>query len=219
MVRGGYEVVIVDNDSTDETERLLERVDGATIIRNDENKGFLLACNAGAKVAKGKYLLFLNNDAVLLDDSVSKAVQVIEQGDGIGAVGGKILLLDGSLQEAGSLVWNDGSCLGYGRCDLPDKPEYMFRRDVDYCSGAFLMVPLALFDELGGFDPVFAPAYYEETDFCLRLHENGYKVIYEPSISILHYEFGSSQGNDATSLQKRNRKAFVANHPEYLGRK
>ncbi|WP_293715328.1 glycosyltransferase, partial [Thiolapillus sp.] len=219
MVRGGYEVVIVDNDSTDETERLLERVDGATIIRNDENKGFLLACNAGAKVAKGKYLLFLNNDAVLLNDSVSKAVQVIEQGDGIGAVGGKILLLDGSLQEAGSLVWNDGSCLGYGRCDLPDKPEYMFRRDVDYCSGAFLMVPLALFDELGGFDPVFAPAYYEETDFCLRLHENGYKVIYEPSISILHYEFGSSQGNDATSLQKRNRKAFVANHPEYLGRK
>ncbi len=219
MVKGDYEVIIVDNDSSDETPQLLDRVDGATVIRNNENVGFLLACNAGAKIARGEYLLFLNNDAVLLDDSVGKAQQVIDQGDKIGAVGGKILLLDGTLQEAGSLVWNDGSCLGYGRCDLPDKPEYMFQRDVDYCSGAFLLVPLALFDQLGGFDPVFAPAYYEETDFCLRLHENGYKVIYEPSVTILHYEFGSSQGNDATSLQKRNRKAFIEKHQDYLAQK
>lgn len=219
MVKVDYEVIIVDNNSSDETSQLIDRIDGANIIRNDENLGFLLACNDGAKVARGEYLLFLNNDAVLLDDSVLKAVQVFNQGEMIGAVGGKILLLDGSLQEAGSLVWNDGSCLGYGRCDLPDKPEYMFRRDVDYCSGAFLMVPLNLFDQLGGFDSVFVPAYYEETDFCLRLHENGYKVIYEPSINILHYEFGSSQGNDATALQKRNRKAFVDKHPDYLANK
>lgn len=219
MVKDDYEVIIVDNDSSDETAQVLDRIDGAVIVKNNQNEGFLLACNAGAKIARGKYLLLLNNDAVLLDDSVNKAVQVFEQGDKIGAVGGKILLLDGSLQEAGSIVWNDGSCLGYGRCDSPEKPQYMFQRNVDYCSGAFLMVPLALFDQLGGFDTVFVPAYYEETDFCLRLNENGYKVVYEPSINILHYEFGSSQGDDATDLQKRNRKAFVANHPEYLAQK
>jgi len=153
---------------------------------------------------------------VVLPGAVDKAVALFDEEPGTGAVGGRILLLDGRLQEAGSIVWKDGSCLGYGRGDEPHYPEYMFRRNVDYCSGAFLMTPLALFRELGGFDEAFAPAYYEETDYCLRLHEQGHQVIYDPHVVLLHYEFGSSEAGTATELQRKNRATFVARHPDYL---
>ena len=210
------ELILVDNASSDETPRLLERVDGATVLRNRENLGFLRACNQGAAEAKGEQLLFLNNDAVLLPNAVERAYSLLQEEPKAGAVGGRILLLDGSLQEAGSIVWQDGSCLGYGRGDEPSLPQYMFRRDVDYCSGAFLMTPLAQFRDLGGFDEVYAPAYYEETDYCLRLHETGQEVLYDPGIMILHYEFGSSEAASATSLQRRNRETFVVRHRDYL---
>ena len=214
------QLVIVDNASSDQTGQLLERIDGASIIRNDANEGFLKACNKGSEVAEGEYLLFLNNDAVLIDESLAKAIQVFKDEPGVGAVGGKILLLDGSLQEAGSIVWNDGSCLGYGRTENQFHPEYMFRRDVDYCSGAFLLVRTGAFVEMGGFDEAYVPAYYEETDFCLRLHEKGHRLIYDPNISVLHYEFASTKKSDeAITLQKTNRKTFVGKHSGYLSTK
>ena len=103
-----------------------------------------------------------------------------------------IILPDGTLQEAGSIVWNDGTCLGYGRGRSPNDPEFMFRRDVDYCSGAFLLTPTALFRRLGGFDERYAPAYYEETDYCVRLWKEGLRVVFEPEAAILHFEFGSA---------------------------
>ena len=95
-------------------------------------------------------------------------------------------MLDGTLQEAGSLIWQDGSCLGYGRGDDPEQPEYMFRRDVDYCSGAFLLFRKQDFAALQGFDEAFAPAYYEESDFCIRLRKSGKRVVYDPRAVITH---------------------------------
>lgn len=135
----------------------------------------------------------------------------------VGAVGGKIVLLDGSLQEAGSIIWSDGSCKGYGRGRVPRDPEFQFRREVDYCSGAFLMVRRTLFESLNRFDPAFAPAYYEETDLCMRIRAAGFRVVYEPTVEILHFEFGSSSSSQAAiALQQRNRELFCERHAAAL---
>ncbi|ELS01505.1 putative glycosyltransferase [Xenococcus sp. PCC 7305] len=211
------EVIIVDNNSSDRTKALLDKVQGVKFIFNDENRHFLLAANQASQVAQGEYLLFLNNDAQILGDSINQAVQTINEQPDVGAVGGKIILPDGTLQEAGSIVWQDGSCLGYGRGDDPELPQYMFQREVDYCSGAFLLTPRELFTELGCFDDIYQPAYYEETDYCIRLHKAGKKIIYDPQVAILHYEFASSENNEqAIELQEKNQKTFIDQHRIWL---
>ena len=124
-----YEVIIVDNGSKEETHRLLRKISGAEIVRNETNLHFLLACNQAAKKAKGEYLLFLNNDAQLVAGSISSALNTLNSSDDIGAVGGKIILPDGTLQEAGSIIWQDGFCVGYGRGDSPfASPVYVQAR-------------------------------------------------------------------------------------------
>ncbi|MGF1493850.1 MAG: tetratricopeptide repeat protein [Microcoleaceae cyanobacterium] len=214
------EVIIVDNCSSDSTRELLERIHGANIILNSENRHFLLACNQAAQAARGKFLLFLNNDAQLLGDSINSALRTIQASDQIGAVGGKLVLPDGSLQEAGSIIWQDGSCLGYGRGGSPFSPEYMFQRSVDYCSAAFLLTPRQLFQDLGGFDEAYQPAYYEETDYCIRLQKLGKKIIYDPNVTLLHYEFASSSNTGssqhAIALMERNQKRLVEKHQAWF---
>lgn len=211
------EVVIVDNASTDDTGYLLGRLEGARVLRNASNVGFLHACNQAAQVALGDMLLFLNNDAQLLPGSLSSALRTLESSLSVGAVGGKIILLDGALQEAGSIVWKDGTCYGYGRGAFPFAPMYMFQRDVDYCSGAFLLTKRQVFNELGGFDATFAPAYYEETDYCFRLRQRGLITVYDPNAVILHYEFGSALSpHDGIAQQAVNRNVFVARHVDAL---
>ena len=204
----GYELIIVDNASTDATAQLLDRIRGATIIRNDTNLGFGPACMQGAHAAKGEYLCFLNNDALLAEGSLSAALRVFED-PAVGAVGGKILLANGDLQEAGSIVWRDGSALGYGRGDDPEAPQYSFRRPVDYCSAVFLVTPRELFMGLGGFSPDFTPAYYEDTDYCMTVWNQGFRVVYEPLAIIRHYESASSGGNEnAVALMASHQKRF-----------
>jgi len=196
-----YELVIVDNASTDATGELLQRLRGAHFIRNTKNIGFGPACMQGAEAAQAPYLLFLNNDALLEPQAMSAALANFSRSEGVGAVGGRILLADGRLQEAGSIVWSDGSALGYGRSDNPALPAYEFRRPVDYCSGAFLFTPRSLFFELGGFKEEFAPAYYEDTDYCMRVWNHGRQVIYEPCSVIRHFESASSGGNETAKPQ------------------
>ncbi len=211
------ELVIVDNGSTDKTRLLLERVKGANVILNQENKHFLLACNQAAQAAQGDFILFLNNDAQIIKNSLEVAVETLNSSPEIGAVGGQIILPDGTLQEAGSIIWQDGSCQGYGRGDSPTEPQYMFQRSVDYCSGAFLLTHRQLFLEFGGFDQAYQPAYYEETDYCVRLHKLGKKIIYHPNVSILHYEFASSTSSQAAiELQRRNQQLFIEKHQDWL---
>jgi O-antigen biosynthesis protein len=215
-----FEVIIFDNNSQDETTEMIKKISGTTYMFSPHNVGFLKAVNQAAGAASGEHLLLLNNDAVLLPGTLGNAVSRLESHEKFGAVGGKIILLDGSLQEAGSIVWQDGSCLGYGREQDPDDPEFQFLRTVDYCSGAFLLVKRRLFEELGRFDEDYSPAYYEESDFCLKLAESGYQVVYDPGVEILHYEFGSSSSADhALALQKRNREKFIEKHQDTLRNK
>ncbi len=216
-IHDGYEIIVVDDQSTDATRELLRRIDGIQVITNTENLHFLRSSNRAAAAARGEYLLFLNNDVQLLPGAIDAALSTLRDaphGD-IGAVGAKIILLDGTLQEAGSMIWGDATCLGYGRGDNPNAAPYNFVRDVDYCSGAFLLTPRALFNQLGGFDERFAPAYYEDTDYCLSLSDIGKRVVYTPHSVVLHYETASYQNTStggATLLQERHRVILLQKH-------
>ena len=212
-----FEVVIVDNDSTDATQILLERLCGVTVLPRDQNLGFLRACNLAAESARGTYLLFLNNDTQIQTGSVEAALETLSRDLSIGAVGGRLVFPDGRLQEAGSIIWNDGSCAGYGRNDWPDAPQYAYRRDVDYCSAAFLLTPAQTFRDLGGFDDQYQPAYYEDADYCVRLWKSNRRVVYEPRAVVQHVEFASSSSStEATGMQLQRRAIFVAAHREWL---
>ena len=214
------EVVIVDNASSDATGALLARTEGATLVRNGENLHFLRAVNAGARVVRGQAILLLNNDALLLPGAVAAALRTLRSAPDIGAVGGRIILPDGTLQEAGSIIWRSGACVGYGRGDAPGASRYGFQRDVDFCSGAFLLTPTALWQAIEGFDERFAPAYYEEVDYCVRLWRCGFRVVFDPDATIVHYEFGSSAtSSDALALQAANHAVFTARHAEWLAGK
>ncbi|MFA7429806.1 MAG: tetratricopeptide repeat protein [Rhodospirillaceae bacterium] len=212
-----FETIIIDNASQDETADLLARVDGATILRNDENVGFLLAANQGAEVARGRHILFLNNDAYLHRDALAAALRRLDSDPAIGVVGGRITLVDGTLQEAGCIVFNDGSAAGYGRGQHPDQPEFRFVRDADFVSGAFLLIPRPLWQTLGGFDTALAPAYYEDADLCLRVRRAGFRVVYDPAVLLTHVEGGSAVTSDAAAaMMRRNRLPFLARHQDDL---
>ena len=212
-----FEVILIDNASTDRTSELLERIDNVRLISHDKNIGFLKAVNRGLEAVRSGHVLLLNNDAVVRPGSIAAAVEAMEADGDVGAVGGPIILPDGTLQEAGSIIWADGDCLGYGRGDDPSDGAYNFRREVDYCSGAFLLIREGVFQRLGGFDPDFAPAYYEETDLCMRIRHAGMKVIFEPRAVIDHFEFGSSENTErAIELQKINRQKFLRKHSSQL---
>ena len=215
-----FQTLIVDNASSDRTPQLLARVDGATVLLPGQNLGFLLAVNQAAAQARGRHLVLLNNDAMVEPHTLRRAVDRLQADPGAGAVGGPILLWDGRLQEAGSIIWRDGSCLGYGRGDDPARPEYAFVRDVDYCSGAFLMVRRALFEALGRLDTAFVPAYYEESDLCVRLWEHGHRIVYDPRVRIRHFEFASEVASGwAVDLQRKHRELFVQRHPGFLAQR
>lgn len=211
-----YELIIVDNNSSDSTKYLLERIEHITIIRNRENIGFLKACNQGAAHAKGEFILFLNNDTQVGPNWLEQLVSTARKYPNCGAVGAKLVFPNGKLQEAGSIVWKDGSCTGYGRGDDPFNAEYSYPREVHYCSGALLLTPRELFLRLGKFDNLYEPAYYEEADYCMTLRKNGYRVMYQPVANIIHYEFGSGKRDWAIALQKRNRERFVEKWKDVL---
>jgi GT2 family glycosyltransferase len=211
------EIVLFDNGSTDETTDLLSRVDGALVISNATNDGFLVGCNKAIAASRGRVVLLLNSDAFVRAGAISAAITVLDENADVGAVGGRLILPSGQLQEAGSIVWSDGTTLGYGRGLSPEAGEAMFRRDVDYCSGAFLMTPRVLWDRLDGFDEVFKPAYYEEADYCMRARALGYRIVYEPTATVDHYEYGSEEKRgDAIKASQRNHKIFSARHAATL---
>jgi GT2 family glycosyltransferase len=214
------EIIVFDNGSSDETMALLARVDGIRVIRSEANIGFLLGCNRGAEIATGRALLLLNSDAFVRAETLDHALTTLESAEDIGAVVARLLLPSGCLQEAGSIVWSDASCLGYARGAAAEAFEAMFRRDVDYGSGAFLLTRRALWTRLGGFDEAFAPAYYEETDYCMRLQAAGYRVVYDPEAVVDHFEFGSEgKSGDGVDAMVRNQARFKARHGAVLERR
>lgn len=215
---GSYEVIVVDNHSTDITPQLLAAMQGIRVISNETNEVFVNACNQAAKSARGDYLLLLNNDTEVSPGWLDAMLSPFSDAS-TGIVGAKLVYPDGSLQEAGGIVWRDGTGCNYGHGDNPDLPQYSYRRAVDYCSGACLMLPRQLWESIGGFDQRYAPAYYEDTDLCFAVRALNYKVIFQPAARVVHYG-GASAGKETSSGYKRyqeiNRHKFVAKWQDVL---
>jgi len=202
---------VVDDGSSDTTATRLASRDDIRYLRNPKNLGFVGSCNRGAQAAQGEFILFLNNDTVVLEGWLDHLVQTFADVPDAGLVGSKLLYPDGRLQEAGGIVWADASGWNWGRLADPSAPEFNFMRDVDYCSGASLLIRRRLFTDLGGFDERYAPAYYEDTDLAFAVRAQGLRVLYQPLSRVVHYE-GISAGTDLTSgmkaYQVRNRERF-----------
>lgn len=211
-----FETIVVDNASTDGTAQLLDRVRGARLLHNADNRGFLRAARQGAQMARGRYLAFLNSDAILQPGAISEALRLLRADPGIGVLGGRVVLAAGGLQEAGNLLFDDGSAGGIGRGEDAFHHAALAQRDTDYVSGVFLVTPAPVWRMLDGFDECFAPAYYEDTDYCLRVWQAGLRVVYAPSVLLEHLEWGSASGDSATALMTRNRQLFLERHPWLL---
>jgi len=197
-----FEVIVVDDCSSDETAARLPDIGGIRVLRNAQNLGFIGACNAGAAQARGEFLVFLNNDTATTAGWLEALLGTFDERADCGLAGAKLIYPDGRLQEAGGIVFSDGSGWNYGRFDDPAAPSYGYLREADYCSGAAIALRRELFQRLGGFDSHYAPAYYEDTDLAFRVRAAGLKVYYQPASTVVHFE-GVSSGTDTASGTKR----------------
>ncbi|WP_445146031.1 glycosyltransferase family 2 protein [Dyella sp. Tek66A03] len=207
-----YEVIVVDDGSSDDTSVRVPAIEGVRYIRNSSNQGFIGSCNRGAAQAHGEYLVFLNNDTAVQPGWLDALLRIFESHRDAGLVGAKLLYPDGTLQEAGGILYTDGRGGNYGRFDAALDPRYTYVRDVDYCSGAAIAIRKVLFDRLGGFDDRYRPAYYEDADLSMRVREAGLRVLYQPRSLVIHFEgitSGTSETSGAKAYQVRNREIFL----------
>lgn len=207
-----FEVIVVDDASPDDSLQLLRQIEGIRVHARSENGGFIAACNDGAGLAQGEHLVFLNNDTVPQPGWLDALLATFAQHPEAGLVGAQLVYPNGRLQEAGAVVFADGSAWNYGRLDDPARCQYNYLRDADYLSGAAIAIPHALFEQLGGFDTRYAPAYYEDTDLAFAVRAAGKRVLYQPAAVVVHDE-GSSAGTDLScgpkAAQVRNRAVFA----------
>ncbi|MBS0194739.1 MAG: glycosyltransferase [Proteobacteria bacterium] len=214
-----FEIILVDDASSDETALRVRGIEGLRVVTLPSNQGFIAACNAGAKLARGDYLVFLNNDTAVQPGWLDALIGTFAEHPSAGLVGAKLVYPDGRLQEAGAIVFNDGSAWNAGRFEDPRAPAWNFVREVDYCSGAALAIPRELFEQLEGFDPHYAPAYYEDTDLAMRVRAFGLRVLYQPASVVVHHE-GVSSGTDvalgAKAYQRVNWRKFTTRWKQTL---
>ena len=214
-----YEIIIADDCSSDTTKDIKKHIKNIKVARPEENLGFLKNCNNAAKQAVGKYVFFLNNDTQVQKNWLKSLVDLIESDKSIGMVGSKLVYPDGRLQEAGGIIWQDASGWNYGRLNDPSNPEYNYLKEADYISGAAIMLSKKLWDEIGGFDERYVPAYFEDSDLAFEVRKHDFKVVYQPQSVVVHFE-GISHGTDENSGLKKyqaiNKEKFIEKWRETL---
>jgi GT2 family glycosyltransferase len=193
--RHTFEVIVVDDASSDDTALRLGAWPGLRLVSNSVRRGFVLACNVGAAVARGDYLVFLNNDTEVQSGWLDGLIDTFQLFPDAGLVGSRLIYPNGRLQEAGGIVFSDGFAWNYGHLDDPRDPKYSYLREPDYVSGASIAIRQDFFEELGGFDEAFAPGYYEDVDLAFRVRAAGRRVYYQPLSNVVHVE-GVSAGAD-----------------------
>ncbi len=214
-----FEVIIIDDASPDKEAKKLSSIKGLNYILNDYNLGYLLSCNKAAFEARGKYIVQLNNDTIVLSGWLEAMVETFKTKPKAGLVGARLIYPNGNLQEAGGVIWSNAGGLNFGHGVQPFHCSTSYLRQVDYCSGAAIMLTKELWDNLGGYDEKFAPAYYEDTDLAFRVRQAGYQVWCQPLANIIHFE-GLSSGVDEDKgtkrYQKINREKFAKRWEEVL---
>jgi GT2 family glycosyltransferase len=217
-----FEILCLDNGSSPESLDTLGKSEvPMRLIKLRDNKGFGAANNIAVAEARGKHLLFLNNDAFLDKGAVDEMVGVFKQLPDCGIVGSVLRYPDGTTQEAGATLQPDGHPVRHGRNDskfnLRKLPRF---KTVDYVSGACMMIRKSDFLAMGGFDEKYSPAYYEDTDLCMRSLLYGQKVYLATRANCYHIENATTSnienGAWATRTAETQREIFLNDWGAYL---
>ena len=183
-----WELILVLNAADADVVAFCEHeVSGARIERCYVNLGFPGGSNLAAAGARGELLVFLNDDTEVAPEWLEALVASADEHPRAGAIGSRLLFPDGSIQEAGGVIWRDGTTAQVGRGDRPGRRRYGCLRRVDYCSAASLLVRRSTWDAVGGFDEDYFPGYYEDVDLCLAIRAHGQQVLYEPRSQVVHH--------------------------------
>ena len=200
--KASFEVIVVDDASSDETAELETIVSGITVLHNEFPQLFVRACNRGAAEAKGKYIVLLNNDVEVTSGWLDELIAAFDRFDNVGLAGSKLLYPNGQLQDAGGIIWGSGNPWNYGNGQNPEDPRFSYARQADYLSGAAMMVPADLWRKLGGLSSYMEPMYFEDTDFAFKVRDAGYTTWFVPSSVVYHCE-GVTSGTDVSTGFKR----------------
>jgi GT2 family glycosyltransferase len=200
-----YEVVVVDDASTDLTRDAIDNVRGITVVRNLTNIGYLLSTNRGASMASpgSKYLVLLNNDTEPLDGWLDNLFKTIENDNSVAIVGSALISPDGTVQEVGTQIFENGKAWNLGRGMNLTSQIFNFTREVDYCSAAAIMVRKTFWLDANGFDERYVPAYCEDSDLAMTAWKKNMKVVVAPKSWVLHHE-GLSHGKDVSGGIKKH---------------
>ena len=207
-----YEVIVVNDASSDWTESALANLRGIRVINVQNNLGYLRATNLGISVSRGKYTALLNNDTIPLSGWLDRLVSELENDSQIGIAGAKLLYPNMQVQELGSQIFNDGSGWNLGKHTDHFLPEHSFTREVDYVSAAAILVRADLLAKTNGFDELYIPAYYEDADLAMEARKFGLKVVGVHDSFVIHLEGGSHGANakeGVKQFQVLNQVKFV----------
>jgi O-antigen biosynthesis protein len=209
-----YEIIVVDNGSRAEDFSKLVAFKGAyQLLRLDINRYFGEGNNIGAELAKGEFLLCMNNDVTVTPEWLSPLMNAFCVYSDCGAAGPKFLYPDGSLQEAGALLDEEGGSVQIGKYQDPTDPRFNQSRVVDYVSAAAVLMRKKVFEDVLGFDYIYEPAYYEDVDLCLKIGQRGLKTYYIADSCVVHHENATTSdvtiGLQLSGIVETNRIKFI----------
>jgi GT2 family glycosyltransferase len=215
------EIILADDGSSDETVQAAQLYPGLKVVRTEKNVGFLRNCNNAARHARGRHILFLNNDTVVLPGWLVHLYRTLEDDDSVAIAGSKLLYPDGLIQEAGGVLFTDGTAQNVGRGYARHTPVFNIKRETDYISGASILVRKSFWDAIGGFDVRYKHAYCEDSDLAMTARSCGLRVVYQPASEVVHFEhqtYADQAPSHNTSLQRENIQRLVEKWHDILQR-